>query len=260
MLSALAGLVFGLAAATRPTVLLFMPVLALWMLWTFRRRGSWSGALVPVSLLTIGTVLPIAPLTAHNISTGDTSLVSTQGGVNFWIGNNPESDGHTAIVPGTRSNWWGGYQDSITQAEANEGRALTPGEVSSHYAGRAFEYIRSDFGGWLGLMGTKLRIFWSNHEFGNNQPIAFYAKRFNPWSSYLPVRYADLLALALLGLVLSWRHGARIVPAAGFVLVYSLGVIAFFVCARFRMPILPVLMVFASHGIVWLVEQVRASR
>ena len=75
------------------------------------------------------------PISAYNRIVGeDWVLIASQAGVNLWIGNNPESDGSTAIVPGTRGGWWEGYHDSIALAEAEAGRTLSASGVSRHYA------------------------------------------------------------------------------------------------------------------------------
>ena len=98
-----AGAVWGLSAIARPNVLLFMPFLAGWLAW--RARPAWRKGLAPVLALTAGTLAPILPITFTNVARGDFALISTQAGVNFWIGNNPGSDGSSAIVPGTRGGW-----------------------------------------------------------------------------------------------------------------------------------------------------------
>jgi tetratricopeptide (TPR) repeat protein len=42
-----------------------------------------------------------------------------------------------------------------------------------------------------------------------------------------------------------------------FVLTYSIGVIAFFVNARFRLPIMPIMIIFAAYGSLYLIESFR---
>ena len=52
----------------------------------------------------------------------DLVLISSQGGVNFFIGNSAKADGKSAVAPGTRPGLWAGYRDSIAWAKAAEGR------------------------------------------------------------------------------------------------------------------------------------------
>ena len=253
--SFLAGAVWGLSAITRPNVLLFIPLLLPWL-----AAGRWRERRLSVLCFGLGVLLPILPLTAYNAAQGDRVLISSQAGVNLWIGNNPHSDGHTAIVPGTRPDWWGGYRDAVAAAERAEGRALRPSEVSSHYTRRALDYARSNPGAWSRQMLWKLRLFWMDWELGNNEEPRFLARRFSPLMSWLPVGFGVLAGLALAGLVASRGGGRRAFPLWGFLAVFCASVVLFFVNARFRLPVLPVLMVYAGHGVVALIDRARARR
>ena len=254
--AALAGVVWGLSAIARPNVLLFMPVLAGWLMW--RGRAAPRRGLVAVAALAAGCLAPILPISAINLARGDLALISTQAGVNLWIGNNPDSDGSTAIVPGTRGGWWEGREDSIALAEAAEGRALAPTEVSAHYTGRVAEWVAEAPGAALAHLGWKARLFWLDVELGNNLPVGFFARRYDPLLRYSPVGFSLLAGLGVLGLAFALRRRAgQTLPLWGFLLVYSASVIAFFVCSRYRVPLLPVLAVLAGEG---LVQVVRAAR
>jgi 4-amino-4-deoxy-L-arabinose transferase-like glycosyltransferase len=250
-----AGVVWGLSVITRPNALLFLPLLALW-LWRRPRAG-----LTAAAALTVGTLLPVLPITAHNtLRGGDFVLVASQAGLNLWIGNNPASDGSTAIVPGTRADWWGGHQDAIAQAERAEGRELRPSEVSSHYSRRALRFALERPGAWLRLLLHKLRLFGANVELGNNEEPRFLFERFSPLAPLAHVGFGVLAPLALLGLWITRRSAWARFPLWGFLLVYSLGVVAFFVNARFRLPIVPLLCAYAAPALLAAADLVRARR
>lgn len=256
----LAGAAFGLSALVRPNILLLMPFLACWVLGA--RGPRWRQGLFPAAALAVGTLLPILPVSAYNTFVGkDAVLISTQGGVNFWIGNNPESDGSSAIVPGTRPGWWEGYHDAIAQAEALEGRALRPSEVSRHYTRRAWSWILGSPAESIPHQLWKLRLFLSQAELGNNADERFFAHHFNPLIRFLPTGFALLAPLGLLGLALSLgRAGMARAPLALYFTIYSLSVIGFFVCSRFRVPVLPVLAIYAGHTLVFAFDRFRARR
>lgn len=254
------GLALGLAAIVRPNVLLFAPLLGLWML--LERRAAGPRALLAALLpALIGLALPIAPITLANGLVGkDWALISTQGGVNLWIGNNPQSDGASAIVPGTRGDWWGGYEDAIQQAEAAEGRALRPSEVSDHYVRRVRQWWRQEPVAALRLLGWKLRLFLTDHELGNNQDERFFALHFGPLLRGLPVGFGLIAPLALVGMFLCARRWRELFPLWGFVPVYAASVILFFVNARFRIPLVLPACIFAAHTLVWAWDAARARR
>jgi len=254
-----AGLAWGVAAIARPNVLLFMPPLALWFIWgTGRARPR---GLIDALLLAAGVLAPILPLTVYNARAGnDRVLISTQAGVNLWIGNNPTADGSTAIAPGTRATWWGGYEDTISQAEAHEGRPLSPSEVSRHYSRRAANFVFGDPDRSLPLLLHKLRLFWMDWELGNNQEVRFFAFRFSPWLRFTPLRFGLLATAGLLGLALTCRRRPGTFPLWCFLLIYMLSVIAFFVNGRYRLPVVPILMIYASYALVWFMDALRARR
>ncbi|MCB9916325.1 MAG: glycosyltransferase family 39 protein [Planctomycetes bacterium] len=256
---ALAGMAWGVAALARPNVLLVVPFLGAWLLW--RARPRWSAGLGRAALLGLGTLLPIVPITTYNLVVGgDAVLISSQAGVNLWIGNNPASDGSTAIVPGTRPGWWDGYRDAIALAEQAEGRTLAPSEVSAHYTGRALAFWRGEPRAAAQLFWWKLRLFASRYELGNNQDVRFFAERYSALARWLLPSWWLLVPLGLVGLALARGARVSVAPLAWFVALYALSVLLFFVCSRYRVPLLPPLAVLGAHALVraWTAARARA--
>ena len=202
---ATAGVVLGLSAIARPNVLLFAPAIVVWLLVTHRRR--WKRALLGVICVTAGCLLVVLPVTVRNYVVGDDMvLIASQGGVNSYIGNNPESDGRTAIVPGTPGGWWEGYYATVERAENARGRELKPSEVSDYYYEQAWEFMRTQPREFFKLLGLKLTLFWSAWEIGNNKNIYFWVERFTPTLRWLPLGFGVVGPLGIVGLVLCWRR------------------------------------------------------
>jgi 4-amino-4-deoxy-L-arabinose transferase-like glycosyltransferase len=249
------GLAMGVSAIARPNILLFGPFVCAWIALSI---GWKSGkAWLRASLFALACLLPILPIAIRNhVDGNDRVLISSQGGVNFYIGNNPDSDGIRAVVPGTRPGWFEGYRDSIAMAERDEGRQLKASEVSRYFFRRAFLFIEDDTGAWLRLTGEKIRYFWNASEFPNNQPIRFFAERFAPVSRILSLGFVHgfgtIAPFGLLGLFLSFRYCGRLFPLWGFTAAYSASVILFFVCTRFKVPVMPVLIILACAAVRWL--------
>jgi len=274
-----AGLAWGLATIARPNVLVLAPVLALWLLFHARAghgrascardaaggaRAAAGGARavagIPLALaLAGGWLIPVLPITAYNVFVGqDAALVSTQAGVNLWIGNNPESDGHTAHVPGTRDDFWGTYHDAAALAALEAGRELSPSEVSRHYTAKALAFLFGRPADSVPLLATKVGLLLRDDELGNNQPVRFFAMHFSRVARWLPLGFSLLAPLGLLGLALSLKR--RLLPLWGFVIMYGACVVAFFVCSRFRVPLLPLLLVLGAHAVIWAVDAWGAGR
>ncbi len=260
----LTGLCLGLFAITRPNILAFVPVLAVVLVLGLGWRPGTRAA--GLCLLTAG--LCILPVTVRNYVVGhDLVLIASQAGVNLYIGNNPRADGVTAVVPGTRATWWGGYRDTIDIAERARGRRLRPSEVSAYWSGEALRFVRAHPGEWLRLMGRKLALFWYGYELANNEEM-YPATWFSPvlklllWHRpWLAFPFGVVAPLGLLGLLLVMvRRQWQLVPAAAFLVTYCATVVAFFVCARYRLPCLPALLVLAAYAAVETVVLARRGR
>ncbi|MGD8451612.1 MAG: tetratricopeptide repeat protein [Phycisphaerae bacterium] len=259
-LCGLAGIVWGLAAITRPNFLVAAPVIAIW-LWVgaplARRRMHKLAAL---GLIGLGAVVTILPVTLYNrIVGGEWVLIATNGGVNFYIGNNPWADGEAAVVPGTRRDWVGGFEDTHTIPEHELGRKLTEGEVSDYWMRKGLAWIREDPGRWAALTLHKLRLFWSPVEIPNNQPAWFFA-RLSLASGLYWIGFPVVACLGLAGLVVIGRSARMWFVPLAFAGVYMASVVAFFCADRYRLPIVPVLMLPAAAGLGRLPELWRQRR
>jgi tetratricopeptide (TPR) repeat protein len=250
-----AGLVLGLSAVARPSVLIVFPVIPLVLY--LNRQGSSAqsrvGWLARSAIMLAATLVVISPVMIRNYVVGRSVVpIAASGGVNFWIGNNPVSDGSTAIVPGTRADWWGGYHDAIAIAERDEGRKLNLAGVSNYFFKRGINWITGNPGDATSHFLKKLRIFWAGPERANNKFLYFF------WNlagmKYVPLPGFWFIApLALLGGVLQWRRRRELSLLYLFILIYMAGVVAFFVNARFRLPIVPYLVIFAAYAILYLI-------
>jgi len=257
---AAAGVVWGLSAITRPNVLAVAPVIWLWAWWTSRQPSAARRLLAPLAA-TIGLVIPIAPVALRNYFVGgEPVLLASTGGINFYIGNNPESTGYLAIVPEARPEWRDWLVDIKQIPEQELGRSLTDREISSYWFGRAMKWIGSAPGAWIGHMVTKLRLFWSPLEIPNNQPIWQIARQAG-WIAWLFwIGFPVVAALAIPGLALlrgRWR--AWTIPVA-FAAVYMATVVAFFCPARYRAPVIPVLIILAAFAVCSVAEYIRQRR
>jgi len=251
------GLLLGLSVITRPSVLLAVPLGLLWILLR-RRPDNWRPALVAAALFLLGTGLPILPVTLTNLlAGGEPVLLATQGGVNFFIGNNPESSGAHAVLPGAGSAWQ--REDARALAERETGRRLGAGEESSFYYRKGFDFIRGNPGPWLALMAKKAALFWNRAEIGSNRDYGFAARESLVLRATLPLGFALLGPLGLAGLAAALMAGRHTDPPlrflALFTLVYMAGVVIFFVNARFRMPVVPLLILFGVRFVATAVPR-----
>lgn len=245
----LPGLAFGLAAITRPNVLAFLAVLPVWF-WLEYRQGLWRRLL----LFVLGVLLPIVPVTVRNYVVGRQFVpIAWQGGINFYIGNNPESDGITAIAPGSRGSWTGSYYDAKRQAEQALGRELKGAEIDRFWLSRGMKFWRREPVRALGLLLRKACLWLSGYEVSNERDVYFARRyfllgRLMTSLGWLKLPFGLVLPAALAGIWLERRRWRRLLPVFLFLTAYSLSFIAFFVTARFRLPVVPFLLLLAVVG------------
>ncbi len=244
------GLVFGLAAIARPNVLAFLVLVPVGFFLEYR-RSAWRR----MGWFLGAAVLIILPVTVRNyIVSGRPVVIAWQGGTNFYIGNNPESDGVTAILPGTRASWWGGYNDVKRFAERSAGKPLKGAEIDRYWMEQGLEFWRAHPAKALSLVARKLFLLVSGYEVSNNRDIYFFKHCsflnlliFN-WR-FLKFPFGLLFPLALVGFYLSRRIKRRLVPIYLFLGAYGLSFVLFFVTARFRMPMVPLFIIMAVYGV-----------
>jgi hypothetical protein len=254
---------------TRPNLLAFVVLLPA-LDWLARRRegrGQVPRRAASWAAFGLGLVLPILPVTAHNLIAGrDLVPIASQGGVNFWIGNNPRSDGFTAIVPGTRATWWGGHDDAVALAEQAAGRELKASEVSDYWFRSGWQFIRTEPAAAARLTVRKLFLFFWGAEISNNEHIYFlrhysWPMRLGLWRFGVFFPFGVLAPLGLIGLGLALKRRAPgSTVLAGYVAVYTASVVAFFVCARFRLPVVPIFLLFAWFAAGAVGELARGRR
>ncbi|MFH1681113.1 MAG: tetratricopeptide repeat protein [Candidatus Eisenbacteria bacterium] len=267
----IAGLVLGLACLVRPTVLTFLPVLVFWSLWVTRRNGRLRTGLFTVVGLLMGTALSIAPATVRNYRVAkDFVLISSNGGINLFIGNNEAATGlFSRNVPGFGEfgNCFD-YPAIVRNLEQHVGRRLKASEVSAYFTREALRFIRENPIGFAKLTAKKAGLFWGSREITHNKAV-WCARQNSSVLRNTPGNFSVVLALGAVGLGLmlldrrrerTGREESATISAnrkwemsvllLGLVVVYFLSVLPFFSTSRYRVPVIPFLLLFAAYG-VW---------
>jgi tetratricopeptide (TPR) repeat protein len=249
------GVFAGLSAAGNASVLAFAPLAA--GLIVFHRGWGVGQSVRKAALFALGIAVVVLPIMARNYAVGkDIVPLTSNAGLNFYIGNSAHATGAYVKPEGLDI-----YTDPSGRsiAERALGRSLKPSEVSRYWSGRAGAYIRSDPGGFARNLLRKFFFFWSVYEIPQIEHLPF--ERQYSWLLRLPTPSFGIVGpLGIVGMVLALRRRREALPLALFILAYSLSIIAFFVVARYRLPMVPVLLVFAAYFIVWLISQGAGGR
>ena len=228
----LAGAVLGLAVMARSSLLLFPCAAALWVVVVRRPRRR---ALAEAALVLAGFAVAMTPLWVRNYRVHGHFLAATaEGGYTLWISNNSEADGS------------GHCPMPQKQAEFN---GLSEYGVDRVFRQRAIRWIRENPGHFVRLAGVKLmRLWrlWPHAEFvGTGAAVV-------GGMSFVPV-----LVLAVWGAVVTrgmWR------PLLLFYLLflyYSVLHTVFVALTRYRVPMMPCLIILAAVGLLDIAGRLR---
>lgn len=247
------GLIAALAVLTRPT---FLPAIALasaFVLW----RSPVRAWLPRAALLALGFAVFVTPVAIMGMEVaGYASFLPASGPMNLFLGNHREPCETLTIRPGEA---WQELTRQARPAKAGDLRANR-----DHFGALLVDEVGQHPGAVLsGLLRKSVQVFSSRELPRNVDP--YFQREYSPLLAVLMFRVGGfgfpmgvLLPFAVWG---AWV-GRRRLPGAFlvFVAVYLLGVVAVFVSARYRMPMVPALAILASVGIVAVVDAIRARR
>jgi tetratricopeptide (TPR) repeat protein len=256
------GLTMGGLALTRENALVLIIVILAWTVLNVERRTTNLERLKRSALFLTGLALLLVPVAARNSYVGGGFYITTsQFGPNFYIGNNPAADGTYQSLRFGRGSPEYERQDATELAERALGTRLTPAQVSSYWTDKALEFVTSKPGAWLKLMGRKMALLWNATEMVDTESEEAHAE----WS--LPLRiggfvghFGVLVPLALLGIVVTWPMRERLWILYAMIAAYAASVVVFYVFARYRYPLVPLLVPFAAAGLVAAPELIRTRR
>jgi tetratricopeptide (TPR) repeat protein len=243
------GLAMGALMLNRENARVLYPVVLAWLLFAFRaaplrERLGWAG------VVTVAAALVLAPVAIRNYYVGGEFVLSTsQLGPNLYIGNHANAPGtYEGLVP-ERGTAEFERIDATRLAEAARGGKLSPGEVSDYWLGQSIGYVRSHPIAWLGLMARKVGLTFNAREVADSESIEAYAEYSHVLRFMLWFNFGVALPLAVLGVWLTRNDWRKLAVLYAMVLGFAASVALFYVMARYRYPMVPVILLFAAAAL-----------
>ena len=239
------GLVAGFAALMRGQGLFVIPVaLVFW----FYRTGDWTRALPWATAAFLTAAVIILPWTVRNyVQMGSPVPISTNDGVNLYMGHNAIATGRMMYDPG----WW------ATEVYSDLPPAKREVAASNLLLREGIEYMFTHPVRELHLSAVKLRALYEDDEEGLRE-IPIQPGRIGLAAN---VYYFATLALSAGGLFMWLRNprGALGLPLL-VIAVFTVGQLLFFGNPRFHYPMLPSFALLAAAALVSTAGGWRASR
>lgn len=248
-----AGMSLGAFILNRENAAVVAPILLLWSYLQFERNWRW-----PTTVF-LGMALVLGPVAMRNLWVGGELVVTTsQMGPNFYIGNHRAASGRYESLRPLRGDARFESNDARLLAEEDLQRPLSPSEISRYWMRRSMAEIQSDPLGWIKLLGLKTFLTLHHGEVTDTEGFSVYRSEsaiLKPLSWLLG--FGIVLPLAVLGVWLTRSEWRRLWLLYAMTLALAAGVIAFYVMARYRYPLVPLLLLFAGAGLVTTYDRFR---
>ncbi|MCH9001686.1 MAG: glycosyltransferase family 39 protein [Planctomycetes bacterium] len=244
------GAMSGLVVLLREQAFVWIPLLGVWT-WVRQPNPESGHRWSRVGFYILGVALILGPIGVRNrIVAKEWSFSTFQAGPNFYIGNHAGADGrYRPLVRGHESPEFE-RQDARMLAEEDIGHALSGREVSSYWMRRAFEDIAADPARWIALLGLKTAMVWNRYEVPDVES-QYVVADFSPILKALGYtwHFGILCPLAAVGIVATRRDWRRLWVFYGMMAALAGAIIITYVLARYRYPLVPLLIPFAAAGL-----------
>lgn len=237
---------FGLSLLALPSNLLLLP---LYLVLAYTRTGAGKRRARRTVLFAAVVFATVLPCTVRNLVAGHRpTLISANGGINFYLGNNQRYDQTVYLQPGYA------FEDLYDEPRRLAG-ASSFADRDRYWYGKAFDFIRRHPGQEASLLLKKLALYFADYEIYRNTDL--YDAKARSIYRRVPFPPASLLlAAGVAGLVLAVGRGKGRELAALCALT-ALPCIVFFVTDRYRLPSMAVWALFAGFFVTFMVNAIR---
>ncbi|MCG8430151.1 MAG: tetratricopeptide repeat protein, partial [Candidatus Omnitrophica bacterium] len=233
------GLALGVSLALKATLLLFVPVVLVREL----RRKNHKAVLCVIS----GAFLILTPFSIRNYLVHNTfSPWPLNGGINFFIGNNPSANGSYLSLQNIPDAPIGQSSAALLRAEEESGRKFTMASSNRYWFKQGISFIKTRPLEAAALLLRKMRLFWYHREIPGNVNI-YFSKPLVPLLNWPLLTFGMLAPLSILGIYTACRrHNSGTRLCLAFLLSSLVSVVVFFISSRHRLSAVPLLCCFAA--------------
>lgn len=245
----LTGIVFGLLIIIRPEFIILLLLLIPYFIVKVKAKPVLQYLLLLIFTLAIVSIIPLrnykvgkdfVPFTAHS-------------GVNFYYGNNPQTDGTWRPTYPLQQTPDITIEQLKYSSQRIDGNLIKPSEASNYWLKKGLAFIKENPVRYLKLLSRKLLLFINGYEIPSN--YYFYQTRDDALILKIAfISFALILPCAILGIGLSLKKWKEYYLIYAFTFIYFISSLVFYVLSRLRAPVIPFLIIFAVLFIkeLWL--------
>lgn len=248
--SFLAGLIIGLCIFTRSTIIAFLPIAFIWLIFNFKDRLI--KAAFSILFIGLGISMVVLPWVIRNYAIHKKIILTTSADAEvFWRGNNPNATGTSYLTNG---------HIVLTEDKALYDKVLSLNEIGQRefFRKEAALFIKENPAKFLRLFFKKLYYFW---WFSPTSGILYPGS----YMAIYKIIYAVLIAAFVFGLynILTFKLEADLTNLLLLLLfLASISVFQsfFYVEGRHRWGIEPVFLIISASGIESLLRLMGSAR
>ncbi len=255
-----AGILLGIAAIFRANVLLLFPVMFIWFLIRAlktenKRKIIYRGLMY----FSAGCLIPVFLVTVRNYIVGDDFvIISSNGGINYYLGNNEKSLG---IYKTPEDFDFFNDLSGRKYAEQISGESFSPSEASAFWFHKSLNYITEHPVDWLKLTGKKILFFFDDNENPQSAIMdpSFFAENYSFILSLPLPGFFFVFMISVFGFILTFNRRREYILVYLFIITYIIATILFFITGRFRVAASPVFITFAGIGIIEVYSLIKSN-
>jgi 4-amino-4-deoxy-L-arabinose transferase-like glycosyltransferase len=245
------GIIVGTGALSRATLIIFLPLAALWLIWVLRDH-TLKSILRPIVIagLCAGTIVVPWTIRSTLLHHRFVFMITTDA-EDFWRGNNPNATGVT-YASNEKTEL-----EVLPQADL-VGLTSQPNELAQAdwFSARSRAFIREHPGTFVKLTVLKMFYFWWRAPLtGIEYP--------NSWLIGYMIYYLVIIVTAAIGLFSLWRSGKtarqQLLLIVAFLFALSLLQSLYYVEGRHRWAVEPILIAASGAGVATITSRRRRT-
>jgi 4-amino-4-deoxy-L-arabinose transferase-like glycosyltransferase len=242
----LLGALTGLAILVRPTAIALLVPCAVD---AWRSAGPTPRRLARLVVVLAACAVVVLPVALENRAKSGSLMIQGYGGMNLFLGNDPAGTGLATARLG--AGW-----DRLAAAAIRDGVTISS-DQDAYYLRKTVRAVAAHPGQWFRLIAGKALWLVQADEVRDTHSYYFFTDA-SMVLRWLP-GFGAVFPLAIVGLVIAFRRSdGRPWLLISYLLAFALTCIVFVVGSRYRLPLVPALVVLASLPITTVIDRGRA--
>ena len=251
----LTGIFLGLCAIAQASIIIFGVLAVVWIL--KQNKLCLARAIYVFSCFIAGLSIILGSVFLRNyLVAKDSVLISGNIGVTFYSGNNPDSDGTFSPPVFMTRHLYGMNRDAKIIAKVSLNREPKTSEVSDFWFNKSLDFVKNNPKAYLKLLFRKFIYSLGPKEFILDPEYHFIIDKIRIFK-IMPLDLKFILPFVFLGMFSNLKRFKETALLYIIVFTLSFSVTLFFVASRYRIAIIPFLMIFASSGILIFWDAIR---